>query len=549
MEKTEQTVTVLVSGAGPVGLMAANELRRRGIACRIIDQNSGRSVYSKALVVHAPTMEVLDLMGLTGEFTRLGYPITKVYLDFGHNHPLSVSFAGLDSQFPYILSLPQSDTEAILETNLKQLGTQVERQTELVDFEQTETGVTAHLRRVDGQEETLQVEYLINAEGAHSQIRHKLGLPFDGKAYDFVALLGDVEIEGDLANGGMHIYAVEAGAMFLVALPNGRWRVIAVDFNKQQPERLKQELSLAELQETVDALSPVKLTLKDPVWLSHFSSPLRIVPQFRAGRVFLMGDAAHVHSPAGGQGMNMGLQDAYNLCWKLAMVLKEQAPVELLETYHPERHTFDSKLMKLTDLLIGNATQRNSIITKTRNALVPALTKLAPLQQMVRQNLTGIGLDYREGKQKAGMRVPNLELFANGQPVVWLYDFLKQSSNYILLAYTEKVLDKAEFEKLTSMLHAVEASSNGSLRAGLVLAEAFATIRETQFPILIDTKEQFQACFKPEGDSLWLVRPDARLAFELKGFDLSALQVALQPWVKLGAAQAVVAEPIGATSV
>ena len=535
--KAEAMTEVLIAGAGPSGLLAACELKRRGINCRIIDKNPTRSQHSKALAIHAPTLEIIDLLGLAGEFTGRGNPVTCVNLSFEGSPPLLVELAGLDTRFPYILSLPQSDTEEILENHLSKLGLEVERNVELTDFEQFEDRVEVSLRHADGSVQKLQARYLIDCEGAHSPVRHKLGLPFKGKAYEFTAFLSDVKLEGmPVHTGRINIFTSQGGGLFVLALPDGYWRVIAIDFAKQHPANANDELSLDEIQDSVNALSPAKLILKEPRWLTRFGSPYRIAPSFRVNRVFLAGDAAHVHSPAGGQGMNMGLQDAFNLAWKLALVLRGQAPAGLLDSYNQERHTVDAGIMQMTDFLLRNFLLRNAFLKRLRRYLVEPLAGLKPLQKFMSQNLTGLRFDYRfnqKGGQQAGMRVNDLELFRKGQPSVRLYDFLRESETYILFGYLSASAAQAELDRFTGLLQEVKTASGGVIQPCLVLDETNLALDSGPIPVMVDFKKQFRQKLEARHGSLLLVRPDAFLAFHQQGFDRERLGQALKNWVCL----------------
>src|SRR5665213_564544 len=280
-------VTVLIAGAGPVGLALAVELTRWGVPCRIVEKAEAATPYSKALVVWPRTLEHFATAGCAAEFLDAGRPITRAEIRAGTRRIARIDFTGIETPYPYALFVPQSETERLLEEYLGRLGVTVERRIELTGFTPGPDSVVATLRRADGGAEHVAADYLIGCDGAHSAVRHGLGMEFSGVSEQGVWMLGDLQLRG----------------------PGG-------------------------------------LTAHDPVWLSLFHINERKVADYRRGRVFLAGDAAHIHSPAGGQGMNTGIQDSVNLAWKLALVSRGHARPVLLATYSPERSAVGAMVLR-----------------------------------------------------------------------------------------------------------------------------------------------------------------------------------------------------------
>ena len=538
---------VLVVGAGPVGLMTAGELARRGVAVRIVEKAIERSPLSKALVVQPRTLETMDLIGLADQFVRRGYPAPglNVGLGSGKKKPVSVEMRGLDTRFPYLLVLPQAQTEEILEARLDEHGVAIERGVEFVGVEQSHGDhVVSRVRLSDGSEERVHSRYLIGCDGAHSPVRRAVGLPFEGTTHDSVVFLAEVKIDGEEFVKS-RITNFTAGRGFVSVLPFlGEYsRIFAVDFAKQH-RAAGEELTLAELQDTVDAIVPMKLKMREPRWLTRFYAPSRQVPTNRVGRVFLAGDASHAHSPAGGQGMNTGLQDAFNLTWKLAMVLRGEAPEELLASYNAERHPVDARIQRETDMMLRSFLLRNPVLKAARDLAARTLVPLPPVQRRLAGDLSGIGVNYRftkvaredsrrglpAGALRAGDRVPDLELWSAQQPLVRLYKLLREPG-YALFVFASAPRLGAYRRSLTSIVRAVNDAYGGEVvRPYVVLDEGTPNAVEAEAPVLIDFKGQFRGKLGAGHGSVLLMRPDGYIAFHRSGHNLRALFAALEPW-------------------
>ncbi|MGH7298706.1 MAG: FAD-dependent monooxygenase [Polyangiaceae bacterium] len=384
---TGATDSVLVVGAGPVGLAMGCELTRRGVAVRVIDACAQPTDKSKALGVQARTLEALASMGIADRFVDQGRKIHGVNAYADGARIVHVSLDDIDSPFSYTLSLPQADTERLLAEHLAELGGSVEREVTLTGLRQDADGVTATLQHAGGRVESARLAWLVGCDGAHSATRHALGLPFEGVAYDEAFVLGDVRIAWELPDDETHAFIAKDGLIAALPLPRGKWRLVG-DADLPAP--------------TVDDLARLllergapKAQISDAGWVAPFRIHRRIVPRYREGRVFLAGDAAHIHSPVGGQGMNTGIQDAHNLGWKLALVAAGHAPTSLLDSYDPERRPIAAATLQGTDLATKVITLRNPVAREVRNRLAPMLSSLEVVQKRMLSQASEIAVGYR----------------------------------------------------------------------------------------------------------------------------------------------------------
>jgi len=384
----------LVVGAGPVGLTAAAELARHGVRCRLIDRSPMPTDKSKALVLWPRTLELLAIGDAADPFVAAGLAVHRARI-FGAGEPLAdMTFDGVASPYPFALMLPQSETERLLAACVATRGVAVERGVELLDFTADASGVSARLRRADGGEEHLRCAWLIGCDGAHSTVRHGLGIDFAGAAEPNDWILADVRIDGPLPAAELRIDWHAEGILAFFPIAPGRWRVIA-DGGAAAGDKPR-DPTLAEVQQVVDVRGPAGLSLHDPIWLAGFRINERKVDAYRSGRVFLAGDAAHIHSPAGGQGMNTGMHDAFNLAWKLALVQRGRGRPLLLDSYSSERSAVGDMVLRNAAAMTRVATLRNPTAQHVRNALLPMLASVGLVKERVRDTLAELNIAYRQ---------------------------------------------------------------------------------------------------------------------------------------------------------
>lgn len=312
-------VDVLIVGAGPVGLAMAVELVRYGVSARIIDKAPERSDKSKAVVLWSRTLELMDRAGCTQALLAAGCNVVGVNIVDGSKQIAHVTFDGVVTPHPYVLMLPQNETERVVGEHLNGSGVQIERGVELTVFAAGADQVISTVRHADGREEQIKSSWLIGCDGAHSTVRHQLGMEFVGNTLPSNWMLADVHLSGVPWKGEIDIGWHADGILALFPILANRYRVIA-DVGVTHDSTPQADPTLEEVQAILNQRGPGGIQASEPVWLANFRINERKVADYRSGRVFLAGDAAHIHSPAGGQGMNTGMQDACNLAWKLALV-------------------------------------------------------------------------------------------------------------------------------------------------------------------------------------------------------------------------------------
>lgn len=384
---------VLVVGAGPVGMTMASELARFGVPVRIVDKAAERTDKSKALVIWSRTLELLDRGGGSAPFVDAGLKVLAVNLIAGEKVIGRVSMEGVPSPYPYALMLPQSETERLLEARLHGLGVDVERRVELATFTSGADGVEAVLRHAEGREEAVSVDWLVGCDGAHSAVRHGLRVPFVGETMDSDFMLADLHMTGyPYPDSESSVYWHRDGVFVIFPISPGRYRVIA-DLPPARTERPPTP-TLEQVQAIIDQRGPGGLKAFDPIWLAGFRINGRKVASYRWGRVFLAGDAAHVHSPAGGQGMNTGMQDAFNLAWKLALVVREICDEHLLDSYSPERSGVGDAVLKGADRLTNVATMKNPVMQTMRNLVGHLMLGWGTVRHAIAETMTEIAIGY-----------------------------------------------------------------------------------------------------------------------------------------------------------
>ncbi len=405
-------IDVLVVGAGPTGLTMACELLRRGITCRILDKAAAPGISSRAMGVQARTLEVFDNMGIIEEVLSRGVTGVGVKAYERETLVMHLNFHFLASDaipYPYGVMLPQNVTEELLIELLHREGGAVERLKEVTELRQeAEWVVVTVLNLQDDTAFELQARWLIGCDGAHSRVRKAVGLAFEGKTYDEEVLLADVDLDWKRSHDEVYAWMHLDGQFAAMPLPNNHWRLFADVSTKNGKDAPQASLELFQrlMQErTGDSTT----TISHPIWMSNFKISRRMVTSYRKERVFLAGDAAHVHSPFSGQGLNTGVQDACNLAWKLALVIRGKATDALLDTYQQERLPIARKVLAQTDQRTRIFFARNGAVRLLRDRVVIPLLKRAFVQRRMLWEVSELGINYRTSPLSQSSQDPHAQ--------------------------------------------------------------------------------------------------------------------------------------------
>ncbi|HEY8583030.1 MAG TPA: FAD-dependent monooxygenase [Capillimicrobium sp.] len=409
MATSSTETAVLVVGAGPVGLMLACELARRDVPVRIVDRLTEPTDQSRAIVVHARTLEALERLGVAQAVIDAGVRTTGMLLRAGGDVLATIELSTVESPFPFSVSLPQTETERILADRLASLGVRVERGVALGALEQDADGARATLAGPDGGEEVVSCRYVAGCDGARSTVRASCGDRLAGSFHGEVFALGDVEGEHDLDPANIHSFFSERGPLLVFPMRGGRMRVMAQLGATRDPaggESPPEQLSaptLEDLQRLCEERGDgLQLRLTRAHWLTTFEIHHALVSSYRHGRAFLLGDAAHIHSPAGGQGMNTGLQDAFNLGWKLAAAWRETAGEPLLDSFDAERRPVAERVLSSTTKLTRLGTLETPWARALRDRAIRVGAGLAPVQHALARQTEETDIAYRASPVVAG---------------------------------------------------------------------------------------------------------------------------------------------------
>jgi 2-polyprenyl-6-methoxyphenol hydroxylase-like FAD-dependent oxidoreductase len=488
---TEKETDVLIVGAGPTGLVLALWLTRLGISVRVIDKTSEPGTTSRAIAVQARTLELYRQIGLADAVVSRGRKMTTINLwKMGHQaaHVVFGEMGEDLSPFPYALIYPQDEHERLLIDRLAEAGVTVERQTELEAFEETTDGVCARLKRADGYTSTCKATYLAGCDGAHSAVREGLAIRFPGGTYNHLFYVADVDARGVVMNGELH------GALdmtdFLIVFPlkdEGRARLIGTV--RTDAAQRDDHLSWDDVSQRV--IEWMRIEVQQVHWFSTYRVHHRVADRFRLGRAFLLGDAGHIHSPVGGQGMNTGIGDAVNLAWKIADVVHRRADPSLLDSYEPERIAFARRLVATTDQAFTGVTSDGPIARRVRLDIVPAVApavfSFRAARRFMFRTISQLAIQYRgsslsEGRAGAvhgGDRLPWVPAIEN---------------------------DRDNFAPLTSLTWQVHVY-------GEAAREIEAVCHERTLPLHVFPWRQAMSRTGLQRNALYLVRPDGYVAF------------------------------------
>lgn len=544
------SVDVLIVGAGPTGLLLAAALARHGIIPRLIDKQPQPSEKSKALAVFARTLEIFDELGIVEEAIARGRELHRANFYGDRKRIAHINIDAIDSFFSFVLCLPQYETERLLGQLVESLGVKIERPVTFTALEQDKHGVTATLCHPDGQEERCRTAWLIGCDGTRSTVRESVGLTYEGVDLNSTFILADAQVEWNLSPDEIHLFYSADGVLAAIPLPEENyWRIIAdLPPDTEPPEN--PDLNL--FQQLVAERTHLETQLTDPQWTSSFSIRQRMVGTSQSGRVLVAGDALASHSPIGGQGMNTGLQDAYNLAWKLALVIRKEGGVELLGSYQAEREPVSRSLLTATERATRIVTLRNPVLQQLRQHSLGFLTRFDTVQHRIATSLSELNVNYRNSpivqedsslplparsnlidwfnfrsSPKAGDRAPDV-MVQTGNALKRLFHILSGLKHNLLL-FEGKGTSKANYAKLSRIARDVEEKFGDRIALHILLLTTQVPDEfEWRGSLLLDPQGECHQRYSAEGECLYLIRPDGYISYRSQPVDTRKLEAHLQ---------------------
>jgi 2-polyprenyl-6-methoxyphenol hydroxylase-like FAD-dependent oxidoreductase len=540
MNNTE--TPVLVVGAGPSGLTAANELVRHGVAVRIVDRAPAPATTSRALVVQPRCLEIFEDMGVVDDALAVGNAVRSLNIMFAGGRGVRMELHDLLSDptnytlYQTMYTLSQNETERILAEKLDKRGVHIERGVAVTDLSPDERGVSVSVRTRDGAMEQIRCSWVIGCDGAHSTVRKAAGIPFEGATYADEFIMADAELDWGLPDGDIYAFPSRAGFVGVFAMPGThRFRIFGnVVVGPEGPGAEYSEPTHEEFQAMLDERLPLPAKVVREYWVSRYRLHRRIVPRYRDGRIFLVGDAAHVHSPAGAQGMNTGIQDAYNLAWKLALVVRGIAEDPMLDSYHAERHPIGVQLLKTTDRFFTAISGHNPAAKFIRTHLAPHIVSRVFTRRSFRTWFVGMlaqlrtsyqrsplnredGSGWRKDVPAPGDRARQADVVIHGKPG-HLHELLHGTRHSVLLfaGIEEKARPTAELCRIADR---IERAYPSLVSVGVISTERAADHQA----VVSDPDRSAHGRYGIERATAFVVRPDLHIGYRGTPIDADAL--------------------------
>ncbi len=512
---------VLIVGAGPTGLLMAYLLARCHIPVDIIDKHAHRQEGSNALGIQAGTMELFDNLGILSSFLEQGQQAK--HLDIYHQGQLlaQLSFEALDSAYRFILLIPQYQTEMILEKELQKLNIHIERHITLIDYVETQHGVRVSLQTADHHRHQRDYPWLIAADGAHSRIREQSSATWIGDAFAEPSLVADVHIPNASIKGLANIFFHKDQVLALFAIQPQQYRIFANVTTTAQ-----EKITHVDLQKFIQERTTYPWIVTEAHWISRFRIPYRIVDHLNIDHVFFAGDAAHSHSPVGGQGMNTGLQDAYNLAWKLALVLRGQATEALLKSYHGERYPVNQRIVAHTTSMTRLVMGKNSVTRLCLRCFLRCLKHLKTGSYHIAMTMSQLSIRYHRSKNidfdsimsarspKPGERAPDILIHDDKR----LHGYLR-GYHHKLLIFTGIKLTQATCLPLKKIIDQINASLSIDLKIYVISPQEMGDIQ----PIILDPRHRVHKRYHVQYPGFYVIRPDNIIAYCHHNMDLRRL--------------------------
>lgn len=524
----EKHPSVLIIGAGPSGLLMACELARHGVSFRIIDRKPERTQTTNAAGVHTRTLEIFDQIGIINEFLELGQRWLSFRIHAEDELLTQIPFTHIDSYYQFSLLLAQSQTERILNDHLEALNGRVERKIELIDFKQVDDKIISTVKRDDGQTEEIKSNWLIGCDGLHSIVREKSHISFVGDDVASEYMIADAKLKTCLSDEAADAFRTPKG--FLAVFPLGKnvYRVVANLAGKE----IKKTISDEDIKTTIDQRSSQLFALESVLWSSPFWIHSKIAGTMRHGSIFIAGDAAHVHSPAGGQGMNTGLQDVYNLAWKLALVIQGKAKASLLDSYTAERRPVILKIVSETEKITKFALIRNSLLIKCFKFIGKNIVnRIILIKEKIGTQLTQIAISYSNSpiivyqhtffksssEPKPGSRTPDVIINYD----LRLHDLLRNRQHNLLLFISDDARSD-EVNTVKELQQWLTTNYADTIKTYVISAKALTGVQNVIIDNMMAIHKRYHIT-----TGMVLIRPDQYIAFTQKSLDRLSLQSCL----------------------
>lgn len=508
--------SVLIVGAGPTGLMMACELARYGISFRIIDKKAEPTATTNAAGIHARTLEILEHIGIVEQFLAAGNIADCLELNSQHKTLVRVPLNTFDSHFKFVLLLPQSITEKILNERLQELNHQVERTVELIDLKQEDNKVISTVKHADGQLETIETEWVIGCDGYHSTVREKSQIEMHGSDIDQAFFVADAHVKIKSPSNFIEAFFSPGSVVALFPLPdetgkNDKFRVVA-NMKSLEP---KKSFTDNEIRNIVHSHTEGQCEVSEIIWSSPFWIHSKLATSLQKGRIFIAGDAAHVHSPAGAQGMNTGIQDAYNLAWKLALVINKKASMHFLESYQDERYPIIKTIVNMTFKMSHLALTTNPILIALRNFFIKNIVgRSESIKKAMIKYVAQLGWNYRKSPivdketltRQFMLQPGDLIVDVNIENKNHLFDFLNNNQHNLLL-FSGPAPSSEALKNIASTYQWVTQNTDHLIKVYVVTDE------KIELPNIInDTGLAIHRRYNVTEPSLCLIRPDHYIA-------------------------------------
>ena len=530
---------ILIVGAGTTGLAMACELARHGAPVRIIDKQSGINPHCRACSVHVRTLEIFQDLGIVDEILAQGHKIIGMSQYANGERFMHSSADEVESPYPYSINIEQCKTESALERLLRTYHIEVERETELVEIVGRPDAVVATIRRGNSSEE-VETPWLIGCDGAHSRVRHLNHIHFPGKEDLHQYCLADVLIEGALARDEIHSFMTDRGLLFFFPLPNARW-VIAADLPAQH-DAVKEQPSLNDVRAIASERGPAGVRISDPRWLAYFRINYRAARHYRHKRIFLAGDAVHIHSPMGGQGMNTGIQDAYNLAWKLALVHRGRAPAVLLDSYEKERRPVAEDVLATTKMLTDRFEAFTNLSPEQRQQMYLNMVVPPEVAKRMARHLEQLDLNYTKspichqhpgshfGKTRftsgprPGEEAPDAKPLLHDNRKTTLFELIR-GPRHTLLLFPGADHEAKSWHRLAELAQSVETGLGDVINIYFVAIEAGSVPSNPKFHgrrVILDPERSLHYRYGAETECVYLIRPDGYVGYRSEPATASA---------------------------